>query len=69
MDTFFVRKQIVVGFVLFVVVEMCVTVVRFVSPADASTTSQQQFTIDVLPLSQKRHRKIEQPNAASFGAC
>ena len=28
MDTFFVRKQIVVGFVLFVVVEMCVTVVR-----------------------------------------
>ena len=28
MDTFFVRKQIVVGFVLLVVVEMCVTVVR-----------------------------------------
>ena len=28
MDTFFVRKQIVVGFVLLVVVEMCVSVVR-----------------------------------------
>jgi hypothetical protein len=28
MDTFFVRKQIVVGFVLLVVIEMCVTVVR-----------------------------------------
>ena len=28
MDTFFVRKQIVVGFVLLVVIEMCVAVVR-----------------------------------------
>jgi hypothetical protein len=28
MDTFFVRKQIVVGALVLVVIEMCVTVVR-----------------------------------------